>query len=212
MEQENLEEQPQIENEMGSSLKKFKDVESLKNAYENLEKEFTRKSQMLAEIQKNEEKNVTNSDKTCKEPDFLENSLKIWEKEGWKNEVEDFLKVMPNASKFSTEISTIILKDKDVQNAKQPLLSAYVKFLESNFKTADEMFSDENNIEKFAKNEKVKNAVIKEYISTLKNRNYAPPVFAYSDGGGLSETKPQPPKTLEEAKELAKKIFINKGE
>lgn len=211
MEEQNKE-QPQEQNLEGSLLKKFKDVKSLENAYENLEKEFTRKSQLLSQMQKNELNNEQKCDISCEKEEKTDEFSPIWEKDEWNKSVSDFLDKNPNASKYATEICDIILKDKDVQSSSQPLLSAYTKFLESNFKTKDEIFLDENSLQEITKNQKVRDAVIKDYLHSIKNRNYVPPVFLNKDGGGIAESAIEPPKTLEEAKELVKKILINKGE
>ncbi len=199
-------EQPLL-NDEGSPVGKFKDVESLKIAYENLEKEFTKKSQTLSNLQKNFKKNEKNDNFISTFSNNLEKSIKIWEQDDWDNQVENFLKNNPKAKNFSKEICDLIVKDKVVQESSQPLLTAWTKYLENNFKSDDEFINDENNFLSITQNEKVKKAIIKEYLSDLKKHDFIPPVFSKNDGSGISETKPYSPKTLEEAKELVKQIF-----
>ena len=57
MDKENLE-QPEIKNEGSITYGKFKDAESLLKAYNNLEAEFTKKSQRLSLLETENEKTL----------------------------------------------------------------------------------------------------------------------------------------------------------
>ena len=58
LEQPILETENPSETQEGSTLGKFKDVQTLLDAYNSLQAEFTRKSQKLSELQKESDKNA----------------------------------------------------------------------------------------------------------------------------------------------------------
>ncbi|MBR7091243.1 MAG: hypothetical protein IKC79_02180, partial [Clostridia bacterium] len=66
-----------------STLGTFKDVQTLKSAYDNLRSEFTRKSQLLAELRKN-----MDGDKVQTPPETLDNDEKSVSKEEMKSDCE----------------------------------------------------------------------------------------------------------------------------
>ena len=200
----------------GSPYGKFEDVESLRNAYENLEKEFTRKSQLLSDFQKKanetsldsqkeEEKSLTEVENLSEE-NKIDNSLPFWQREDWNQQVANFLKDNPLAKNHAKELSKMILEDKALVQNERPLYVAWAKWLEANYKTPEQLLEDENFLKQVQKNDKVVNAVIKDYLLKLNNRENTPPIFASSDFG-VSTKVTNRPKTLEEVKEMARKIF-----
>ncbi len=208
-------EQPQNLN--GSPYGKFENVESLRNAYENLEREFTRKSQLLSDFQKQadlsslenkkeEEKSLTQVENLNTEENNIDNSVPFWKREDWNQQVENFLKDNPLAKSHAKELSRMILEDKALIQNERPLYVAWAKWLEANYKSPEQLLEDENFLKQVQKNDKVVNAVIKDYLLTLNNRESTPPIFASSDFG-ISTKVTNKPKTLEEVKEMARKIF-----
>lgn len=183
-------EQPSVE---GSPFGKFKDAESLKNAYENLEKEFTRKSQLLSSLQKQNEQETS--------------AMSFFEKNNWNEYVAEFLKENPRAKEYARELSNIVLQDKDIENSNNPLQKAWLKFLENELENNKNYLDNENNFNKVLTNTKVRDAVIKDYLKHINNRDDTPFIFSKSDGGNAVNIKINTPTTLEEAKEMAKKIF-----
>ncbi len=243
MENENIGEQPVSQNEKvcenenmaqqnltqeGSPYGKFVNLQELKSAYENLEKEFTRKSQLLKEFQKNSQSTTFPNSTTTNqnENEGLETSedtlnaveektatnqveMPCWEKDDWNQQVQDFLTQNPLAKNFASQISQIVLEDKEILHGKNPLQSAWTKFLEQSFKTPEQLLDDSNFFEKVKQNQEVKRAIIKDYVAELNNKPKAPPIFANSSPSGPTQSEKDFPKTLEEAKEWAKKIFSN---
>ena len=191
----NCEEQPQ---DCGSSVLKFSCIEELEKAYQNLEREFTKKSQLLSEMLKKEQQKVD-------EPNKTEVGLPFFERENWALEVQDFLSKNPQAKPYAKEISQIAIEDKELQFCNNPLLVAWQKWLTKNYKTTEQLLEDEKFLKDVKNNEKIKKAIISDYINDLKSREVAPPI--YSDSGFCGTNVKYGLSSLEEAKELAKKIF-----
>ncbi len=189
-----INEETKIQN--GSPKSKFNSVEELEKAYQNLEKEFTKKSQMLSALEK--EKNDANSSEQ-------QNGLPFFEQKTWAQDVEKFLQENPKAKPYAKEISMMLMEDKDLQSAKNPLLSAWQKWLTKNYKDKNDYLSDDQFFDELCQNEKIKNKVITNYLSVLRNRDETPPISSFGFSGiQRNSTKNV---TLEEAKELAKKLF-----
>ena len=159
MENENVGEQPVLESEgmqdgqeKGSPFGKFANAQELKTAYENLEKEFTRKSQLLSSFQKEassfQNENATTFVEEQHEPKTVEETLDVvtdetfdlvenvpyWEREDWSRQVQDFLEQNPLAKNYAEQISQTVLEDKEILNSKNPLQRAWAKWLEKNFR------------------------------------------------------------------------------
>ena len=178
----------------GSPLGKFKDVESLKNAYENLEKEFTRKSQLLSSLQKQEEMQGASTNN-------------LFDKKEWKGYVENFLQENPRAKEYAKELSNLILQDKVIAESQNPLHNAWLKFLEQQLVNNQNYLESETNFNQVLKNNKVRDAVIKDYLKQVNSTKPNVPTFINSNNGVNFENQIKSATTLEEAKELAKKIF-----
>ena len=178
----------------GSPLGKFKDVESLKNAYENLEKEFTRKSQLLSSLQKQEEMQGVSTNN-------------LFDKKEWKGYVENFLQENPRAKEYAKELSNLILQDKVIAESQNPLHNAWLKFLEQQLVNNQNYLESETNFNQVLKNNKVRDAVIKDYLKQVNSTKPNVPTFINSNNGVNFENQIKSATTLEEAKELAKKIF-----
>ena len=157
---EKVGEQPLVE---GSPFGKFKDAESLKNAYENLEKEFTRKSQLLSSLQKQNEQETS--------------AMSFFEKNNWNEYVAEFLKENPRAKEYARELSNIVLQDKDIENSNNPLQKAWLKFLENELENNKNYLDNEKNFNKVLTNTKVRDAVIKDYLKHINNRDDTPLYF-----------------------------------
>lgn len=204
----------QLSQNEGSPFGKFNSAHDLKNAYDNLEKEFTRKSQLLSEFQKeaaqtdgNNFKQSVNEDIKSQEEVMDEFKTPYWEKEDFSSEVEQFLLENPLAKEHAKEISEMVLKDKAIMQSKRPLYMAWAKWLQQNYKTPEQLLEDQTFLDKVGSNEKVRRAVIKNYLAEINNKEKTPPLFAVSDGSGSFAPKQKPLKSLDDVRELAKKIF-----
>src|SRR5574344_1951656 len=83
----------------GSLQGKFKTVESMQKAYENLEKEFTKKCQRVKELEKAETENIT---------------IPEYAKEDWQEKVENFFETNSNAKIYASEISDVLKTDEEL--------------------------------------------------------------------------------------------------
>lgn len=226
MEEQNLGEQPDIKEEpnqskeAGSPFGKFSDAQTLKQAYDNLEKEFTRKSQLLSNFQKQanddnqfseiQESTDTKDIRTDKIPELQVkevDSAQYWEREDWSKQVQDFLEENPTAKQYAKEISKMIIEDKALLKSNRPLYTAWAKWLQNNYKTPEQLLKDEQFLIQVQNNDKVRRGIIKDYLTGINNRQSTPPLFAVSDGGGVGSGKKQTPQTLDEVREVVKKIF-----
>ncbi len=170
---------------------KFSSATELKNAYDSLQAEFTRRSQRLKELERENEKL-----KSCEQPLASQQSDFHGE--------EGFFKNNPEAEQIKSLLYEIATESED--KAQGFLERAYLTYLKNKLKSADEEYSSTKYLTKKAlENEEVKSGVIKEYL----DRIYASkPTARLSTGnGGAIIAPPSKPKTLQEANLIAKSIL-----
>lgn len=180
------------ENLQGSSiLNKFKTIDALSKAYENLEKEFTKKCQKLKSL----------------EGENNENSLPQYKQQNWLSKVSEFLKDNENAKNYVNEIAEILSNDDILAKKEDALELAYSKVLKKNFKTKEELVKDKDFLENYIySNNEIKNNIIEEYLLNLNNNKTIPLIS--STRGSLSVSSPKfKPKDLKEAMMYAEKIM-----
>lgn len=195
----------------GSLLGKFKDVESLKNAYEMLQKEFTKKSQKLSEYEKSDnfaKNNSTEQKETYLQDNAeLQNAEPLFLKQDWSLTAQEFIKNKPEAAKYAKEIFAMLTKDKVMATMPNSLEIAYNKILAAKYRPEESIIDDENFIENYVlNNEKVKNKILNNYLSTFQ-KNKVPTVMSTTKGSGVGLTPQVKPKSLEEAKKLMELMF-----
>ena len=174
-----------VGNEKGSILGKFKDSESLEKAYENLQKEFTKKCQQLSSSQKDLE--LLKNKKEDRTTDFLENN--------------------PEAKEYIDVLKSMIDSDKQMQNADSPLLCAWNKFRQDNYISQSELAKDEEFLSKFIyNNENIKQKVLGDYFKGLE-RGEVPPMIAKQIGSKSILTKNTKPASFAEAGKIVKSIL-----
>ncbi len=191
----NEEEQECAVGEVGSqnaTLGKFKSVQALMDAYNNLQSEFTKKCQLISDLQK----------------DKIEPSSQISvpaqsEQQNEEEAMGQFLSQNREAGDYADEI-----KEKISQGLSQntsPYEVAWAKVLLSHLKEGNE--KSEPIINQYVlSNEKVKNTIIENYLKELSNSK--PPIVISSQGGErVSGVVPDAPKTLQDAKKLVDKMF-----
>ena len=176
----------------GSSTKKFKSVEALENAYENLEKEFTKKCQMLNKLLSE------NKD---------EDSLPQYQKEDWLTKVSTFIENNNHAKDFLNDIAKALVEDENLAKKEDALELAYSKVLKDNFKTKEELASDDNFLNDYIfNNEEIKNKIIENYLNDVQNNKTVP--LMINRNGSLSVSSPRfIPKNLKEAGRYAENIL-----
>lgn len=198
--------------EIGSQeidLGKFKNTKALLDAYNNLQAEFTKKSQQLSQLKQdkiNEEKieqkseNLSENDENFakKDENNAENGKTI---EDLDKNLSLFLEENGDAEKYGDEIKSHILNKN--QN---PFERAWASVILSHIKGGDDKVNDPIINQYILNDEKVKNKIIESYLDELSSSK--PPVMMSSQSGErLSDIRPDSPKTLEEAKIIVGKMF-----
>ena len=181
------------QDDFGSSpnLGKFKNVEQLLKAYNNLQSEFTKKCQAFNELlkERNEVDNV--------------NITPTFEKEDWQTKVDNFLQRYPQAKKFSKQIAEVISSDKDLIYSSNSLEMAFCKVMEDENFRLNNLINDKDFIVKNI-DEDSKKSILNEYLSQINNNS---PALINSKGGNNIVATYRKPLSVIEAGELAKKMF-----
>lgn len=172
----------------GSLLGKFKDVESLMKAYNNLHSEFTKKCQTLNELLR-ENKNVDNA------------IAPTFENNNWQENVDKFLKTHPQAKSFTKQITEEISSDKVFYSGENSLEIAYSKVLEKENSRLADALNGENLLNLI--NEETKEQIINDYLKQVNSS----PFLITSKGGNNVVTSYKKPYSVNEAGEMAKKLF-----
>lgn len=186
MEQLETEPATQPENSESSIYGKFKDAQTLLDAYNSLEAEFTRKSQKLAEIQKKCEENALFSNN-----DSLENIL------GDSADLE----------KYKKEVAEIIDNDNELSNLPNKNLVALKIIKEAERRTADKLNNSEYVDKYIETNDKVKEKIISNYLSSLNETPSAPKVISGNSSNIYFSPSLNMPKTLKDAGEILSKML-----
>ena len=204
-------------------LGKFKSAKALLDAYNNLQAEFTKKSQQLSKLRQDkageEQKEILkevgddlmkNNENSLKNDENSLNSQENNQDIETNNEdsslsIDDdlslFLEKNSLAESYGDEIKSHYL-DKN-QN---PFERAWASVIFSHIKSEDDKSKDPLINQYILNDEKVKNKIIEDYLTQLNSSR--PPVMMSSQSGErLSDVKPDSPKTLAEAKELVGKMF-----
>lgn len=146
------------------SLGKFKNPEELLKAYQELEKEFTKKSQKLSKLE------AQASEENC---DFDEESFKV--------AVDKFFENTPSAKPFAKDIAAKILQNPSLKQDKNCLSVALVQVLIDKFKTPEQLMQDGQFLDEYVlSSSKVKDAVISAYLKGI--REGQPPRTLSGDG------------------------------
>ena len=197
--EENLLEQPILETEEnilndsnssekqeGSIFGKCKDATTLKNAYNNLQSEFTRKSQKLAEIQKEYDE---------------KQSVKRYEN------IDDFINDTTDSEKYKKEITEILVEDNEINNLPNKYQVALKIIKQAEDKLANNLNSQEFLDKYILNNQKIKNQIINEYLSNLNNIPSTPKVISGNATNIYFSPNVDKPKTLREAGEIFSKML-----
>lgn len=192
----NAAEENSVVSEDGSqeiSLGKFKNVQALLDAYNNLQTEFTKKCQLLSSIQ--QDKMKENSEKNSQNEEKIEENSEI----NAENDLISFLKDNEMAETFREELQSRI-------NEKQsPYEKAWASIVLSHIKNDDKETDDPIINQYILKDEKLKNKIIEIYLNELNSAK--PPVMMSSQGERVSTVTEAAPANLAEAKERVKKMF-----
>lgn len=189
MENETLEqldaEPEKSENSKSSTYGKFKDAETLFEAYNSLQAEFTRKSQKLAEIQKKLEENA-----------FFSQEDKI----------ENYLSEPTDLEKYKKEVTEILENNKELSNLPNKNYVALKIIKEAERKTANTL-NDPNYIDKLLTNDSIKERIISNYLSKSNENQSAPKVISGNSSNIYISPSLNLPKTLKDAGEILTKML-----
>ena len=182
---ENLE-QPIVDGS-NNNFGKFKDAESLLKAYSNLEAEFTKKSQKLAQLE-------TETNKQKEE----ENRLIELDKR-----VDEFVTKFDSIKPFSSALKESLRTQENVN-----LEEEAVRLLSNNYKTAEDYVNDSEFLNNYIfSNKEIKDKIVKDYLSNITQNS---PIKLEKSGSSISLTPPKQPATIKEAGRLAKSIIKQK--
>ncbi len=168
-----------------SGFGKFKSAEALLAAYNALEAEFTRKSQRLSEIEKEQAQTTTA---------LNENEVE--------SELQAFLSDNGEAAPYADELKQMALQ----QNGKPEFEKLYQSLALAKLASGQ---SKEDNpiIKKYVfQDEQLKKLVVENYMKQLSDQK--PPIVISSDvGESVTGQKPATPSSLADAKKLVEKMF-----
>lgn len=171
------------EAERGVPVGKFKNVEDLMTAYNNLQAEFTRKCQRLSALEK---------EKTD-EPKQDVASLDL------------FLSKNQEAVLYAEELKSRVEQDESLQKEKDPYGMAWASLLYE--KLASPNLSKEPLVKNLIlKDEELKNLVIENYVEQIKKQNI-PVVMSSNSGERVTKVVAPKPDSFEQAKKVVLDMF-----
>ena len=201
MEEQIIMEQPEVqsqsaaaqEEEIGrdtdGSIGKFRDSAALLEAYNNLQSEFTKKCQTLADLKKKSEEGVQVEDLNQK--------------------LHNFLQTHPEAAEFKDRLTQQISDDKSEEDS-NPFERAWGKIVMQNYKTPQNLAGDQNFLEQFIfNNSEIKDKILNDYFDQL-NFTPSPKLISSHAGSASSITPKSAAKNVLEAGKMAKAIFDGK--
>ena len=163
---------------------KFKSPEALLDAYNNLEKEFTRKCQRLSELEKDKAE---------------ENEISLEDK------FSQFLSENTDAIGYSEEIMKIAQTDDKIKSLQDPFMAAWCKVLCED--VLHRASAGDYCLNKYVlSSEEIQHKIVEDYLGKLREQKN-PVVISSSSGERVSSAEIEHPSTLEEAKQLVDKMF-----
>lgn len=213
------------ENGLGSPFGKFKTAESLLDAYNSLQSEFTKKCQKISELQKNIEEISDNVSKNMLENNSAKSLEQVKEKDGgnenltdenktplylqenWQDRVNEFVTTHKYAINVMTELAEALKNDSQLACNENCLDLAYNKILAQKFRREEELLESEDFINNYIlTNDKIKMKVISNYLSQL-DREKTPPVISEKRGSYTSLNSSKKISSLNEARQVAELLF-----
>ena len=186
MKKEDLE-QPEMNMEGSMKFGKFKDAESLLKAYNNLESEFTKKSQRLSLLETENEKKLHQISKKAEQ----------------EKRVDEFVTKFEIAKPFSSALKEILAKDENVDIKEET-----INFISKSYKTAKDFSEDEEFLNNYIfSNQEIKDKIVRDYLSKITQNS---PIKVENGAGSITLTPPKKPATIKEAGKLAKSIIKQK--
>lgn len=176
---------------LGSKLKKFKDVDALVNAYNNLQSDYTKKCQALSSLQKR----VDEQGSAQQVLQQLQDKAKL------------FFEGNSKAQDFSNEIAELIFNDEKIKNSNNPFEDAWGEVAKKNVVSKNDLVRDEEFLQNYIfNNESIKNKIVKDYFSSI-NFEVSPTLISSQKGSSMVLTPKDRPKTIKEAAKLVEDMF-----
>lgn len=180
----------------GSKLGKFKNEQALLEAYNNLQSDYTKKCQALAQKQREEKDNENKNEISPSTSNF-----------NWEENAKTFFENNPKAKKYEDKLAHIVLEDKLMQTSANPLQSAWNKFIETKFLDEEDLISNESFLQNYIfNNSSIKNKIITDYFNSLNGVN-SPTLIATQKGSESVLSPVVKPKTISEARKLVEDMF-----
>lgn len=166
---------------------KFKDAESLLKAYNNLEAEFTKKSQKLASIESENAKTQSELNKIAEQ----------------EKRVDEFISKFEIVKPFKSA-----LKESLMTNEEADIKEEAIRLISKTYKTAQEFSCDEEFLNNYIfSNQGIKDKIVKDYLSKITQNS---PIKVDGGASNITLTPPKVPTTIKEAGKLAKTIIKQK--
>lgn len=163
--------------EQKQNFGKFKNPSELYKAYRELEREFTKRSQKLKQLE-------------SEQGGFAS-------EEQWREAVDKFFNETPSAKSFAKEIACKIMEEPQLKNDRNCLSVALTRVLLDKFKSPEELMQDGQFLEKYVFGSKdVKDRIVSEYLSSV--RNGQPPIILVENGTQCVAPSLKP-RTIQEA-------------
>lgn len=174
------------EAERGVPIGKFKKVEDLFEAYNNLQAEFTRKCQRLSALEK--EKIAQETEETSAQ-----------------KSLEQFLSTKQEAVLYAQELKDRVQQDESLQKDEDPYGKAWANILYE--KLSGPNIAKEPLVKNLIlKDEELKNLVIENYVEQIKKQN-TPIVMSSNSGERVTKVVAPKPDSFEEAKKVVLDLF-----
>ena len=206
----------QFEDDAGSMFGKFKDATSLLSAYNNIQAEFTRKSQELSQLKKEKQadglsKENENALADTTGADTSENNpcdINLAEIDDFdailSQKLLNFAENKPDIISVLQEVKDEILQNKDLIKMPDGIKIAYRLALEKRKKEPAELLNAPNFVQQFIlPNKEITTQIVDEYIKSLATPNSPKLISGQANALAVSPNNDEP-KTLGDAN----KIFI----
>ncbi|MBE5738280.1 MAG: hypothetical protein E7354_00895 [Clostridiales bacterium] len=183
----------------GSPIGKFKNSETLLDAYNELQSEFTRKCQKLSETEKKLQE-IIQDENSGNDSSISSNEF------AWNKNIKEFLQSHKFANAFAEEITNELIKDENLRSEENGLEKAYLKVLDNNYVSPKALANDQNFLENHIyNNEEIKEKIIKEYVASLQNNQN--PIRVSSAGYDRGVAGVANITSLEDAKKYVENMF-----
>ena len=172
---------------------KFKSVEALAKAYDNLQSDYTKKCQALANLQREIRDN--------KEKSLPQNSYN-----NLQEELENFVLNNKDAKFYQGEMAKILLTNKEILKSQNPIEEAWKEVKQKNFISVEDVVKNSSFLNSYIQNNlELKNKIITDYFSTISKQD-APNLIKVSASSAVVTAK-QKPKSIKEASKLVEDMF-----